>query len=87
MRHNGLTRLIGRSLLRNLIAFPTAPVGTHCASIFQLKRVRIGGLQKLGNLLGQKGVLGVQVVANQREPRVAKQAGQKFPRDLHFLDD
>ncbi len=87
MGHNGLPCIIGRSLLRDLIAFTASPVGTHSASIFQLKRVRIGGLQQLGNLLGQKGVLGVQVVANQREPRVAKQAGQKFPRDLHFLDD
>lgn len=85
--HNGLSCLIGWGLLCDLVAFTASPVGTHSASIFQLKRMRIGGLQQLGNLLGQKGVLGVQVVANQWKPRVAKQAGQKFPRDLHFLDD
>jgi hypothetical protein len=49
--------------------------------------LRIRSFQQLGNLFGQEGVLGVQVVANQWKPRVAKQAGQKFPRDLHFLDD
>ncbi len=86
MGHNGLTRLVLRRNLGDLIAFAAAPVGTHHTTILQLQGLRIGGLQKLGDLLLQKGVLGVQVVANQWKPRVAKQAVQKFPRDLHFLD-
>lgn len=85
--HNGLTGFVRGSLLLNDVALATAPVGTHDTTIFQLKRVGIRSLQELGNLFGQEGVLGVQVVANQWKPRVAKQAGQKFPRDLHFLDD
>lgn len=85
--HNGLTGFICRSLLHDHIALASTPVGTHRASIFQLQGLRIRSFQQLGNLFRQEGVLGVQVVANQWKPRVTKQAGQKFPRDLHFLDD
>lgn len=88
--HVGHNRLSGFVLGRNLcdlIALTPAPIGTHHTSILQLQGLRIRSLEKLRNLFGQKGVLGVQVVANQWKPRVAKQAVQKFPRDLHFLDD
>ena len=87
MGHNGLTRFVFGGHLLHEIAFTASPEGTQRTSIFQLQGLWIRCLQKLWDLLGQEGILGIQVVANQWKPRVAKQAVQKFPRDLHFLDD